>query len=162
MRNHASVTLRPVRPDDVGALREFLQGLSMETRYRRFHQAVHSLTDAQWRYLTRIDGHDHVALVACIGPRIVAVARFIRDRERHDVAVVAIVVHDELHRCGVGRRLGEALLDVARAKGIRTFRAFVSGQNVAVRRLIAAAGLDVVTRGDMLEASLPDLAASAE
>jgi hypothetical protein len=54
------------------------------------------------------------------------------------------------------------LLDVARAKGIRTFRAFVSGQNVAVRRLIAAAGLDVVTRGDMLEASLPDLAASAE
>jgi GNAT superfamily N-acetyltransferase len=150
-----SILIRPIRPDDAPRLRAFLGELSLETRYLRFQQVVSDFTAEQWRYLTCVDGRDHVALVACSGRKIVGVSRYIRDRERGDVAEVAFVVSDELQRRGLGRRLRDRLVDVARSNGIRSFEAFVTPQNVCIRRLLSGGGLALVASGpDTLEASL--------
>lgn len=152
-----SILIRPIRPDDTPRLRALLGELSQETRYLRFNQLVSDFTAEQWRYLTCVDGRDHVALVACSGRRIVGVCRYIRDRERGDVAEVAFVVSDELQRRGLGRRLRDRLVSVARSNGIRSFEAFVTPQNVRIRRLLAGGGLALVATGtDLLEASLVD------
>lgn len=157
------ITLRPIRPDDVEGLRAFLRGLSQETRYQRFRQLVTDFTPAQWRYLTRVDGHDHVALVACHGRRIVGVCRYIRDSERHDVAEVAFVVSDALQRRGLGRRLRDELVLEARANGIRAFEAFVTPQNLRIRRLLAGGGLALESVGiDLVRASLVACDSAAE
>jgi GNAT superfamily N-acetyltransferase len=157
------IRIRPIRPDDQQRLRAFLKSLSSETRYMRFHQVVNDFTPAQWRYLTCVDGRDHVALVACVDRRIVGVSRYIRDRERPDVAEVAFVVSDELQRQGLGRRLRDRLVTVARANGIRSFEAFVTAHNFRIRRLLSGGGLTLVsTASDLLEASLVDCDSAAE
>jgi RimJ/RimL family protein N-acetyltransferase len=159
----ASIVIRPIRSDDVGRLRTFLRGLSAETRYMRFHQLVTDFTDAQWRYLTCVDGRDHAALVAVSDRKIVGVSRYIRDRERPDVAEVAFVVSDELQRRGVGRRLRDRLVVIARANGIRSFEAFVKPNNFRIRRLLSGGGLALVSRSsDMLEATFDDCDSAAE
>ena len=157
------IVIRSIRPDDTVRLRALLRELSAETRYMRFHQVVSDLTPAQWRYLTDVDGRDHVALVACVGRRIVGVCRYIRDRKRPDVAEVAFVVSDNLQRRGLGRRLRDRLVAVARSNGIRSFEAFVTPQNVRIRRLLSGGGLAVVATGPgVLEASLVDCDSAAE
>jgi RimJ/RimL family protein N-acetyltransferase len=143
-RHRLRLTIRAIRPDDAGALREGLRRLSPRTRYQRFHAAISHLTPEQWVYLTDVDGHDHVALVACLARRteyaekgaIVGVARFIRDRDEPTVAEVAFVVYDDLQGHGVGSALRDALIAEARARGVRTFRAHVLPDNGAMRRLL--------------------------
>ena len=157
------IRIRPIRPDDVQRLRAFLKGLSVETRYMRFQQVVTDFTPAQWRYLTCVDGRDHAALVACEGRRIVGVSRYIRDRSRPDVAEVAFVVSDEHQRRGLGRRLRDRLVTVARSNGIRSFEAFVTAHNFRIRRLLSGGGLTLVsTASDLLEATFVGCDSAAE
>ena len=67
LRDGTSVTLRPVRRTDIAALRSFVQGMSPESRYLRFHASVTDLSEAQWQYLVSADGRNHVAVVAWCG-----------------------------------------------------------------------------------------------
>ena len=158
-----SIHIRPIRPDDTVRLKALLGELSPETRYMRFHQIVHDFTPEQWRYLTCVDGRDHVALVACAGDRIVGVSRYIRDRERPDVAEVAFVVSDRFQRRGVGRTLRDRLVAVARDNGIRSFVAVVKPQNTRIRKLMSGGGLTLLSaRFDLLEASLVGCESAAE
>lgn len=142
-------SLRPIRADDVAELRDGLQRLSPETRIKRFHSPVTHLNDAQWDYLTNVDGIDHVAYVACLDAdfedavtgAIIGVGRFIRDRKEPTVAEVAFVVHDRCQRRGVGRALRDAIRDAAVEHGIEFFRAYVQTSNMGIRRLLETPSL---------------------
>lgn len=139
------VTLRAIKPEDAAALHAAFHRLSAESRYHRFFGMVNDLPPGMLRYLTEVDGHDHVALVA-VTPgadgfeRIVGVARCVRDDERRDVAEAAFTVADEVQRKGLGLRLFQALSTAARAEGVRTFRLEVKRENIAMRKLVADVG----------------------
>lgn len=141
--------LRPIDPDDIAELKDGLQRLSPETRTKRFHFPVSQLSNDQWRYLTHVDGIDHVAYVACLEEdfedavrgSIVGVARFIRDTTDPRVAEVAFVVHDRVQRRGIGRALRDALCSAARDRGIEILRAHVQSSNYGVRRLLETPSL---------------------
>jgi acetyltransferase len=79
-----------------------------------------------------------VAVEADHPTHIAAVARFVRDRERPDTAEFAILVGDAYQRQGLGRRLAAALVEEARARGIRRFTATAASDNTAAHRLIAS------------------------
>ena len=64
LRDGSRVLLRPVEPTDKALLVEGFARLSPESRYRRFLVAVPELSDAQLRYFTEVDHHDHEALAA--------------------------------------------------------------------------------------------------
>ena len=131
--------MRPIRPQDKALLASGHAHLSPETIRRRYLSAKPRLTQADLRYLTEVDGQDHVALVATTtaGPQeIVAVGRFVRDRAQPDVAEFAIVVADAYQRRGLGTQLARRLAEEARTRGIRRFRAVTLADNVAVRRLV--------------------------
>lgn len=138
------VDLRPIRPDDLPELRAGFRRLSPDTRFQRFHAAVEDLSPAQWTYLTHVDGHDHVAFVACVREpfgdlppgAIVGVARFIRSTEDPTSAEIAFVVWDDVQGRGVGAALRDALVREARAHGVTTFYAHVLPGNCAIRRLL--------------------------
>lgn len=139
-----AIHLRPIDPTDVAELKAGLLRLSPETRVKRFHTSVSQLSDQQWRYLTDVDGRDHVAYVACLdedvpGARrgaIIGVGRFIRDPKEPNVAEVAFVVHDPCQRRGVGRALRDRIRREALARGIDFFRAHVLPSNLGIRRLL--------------------------
>ena len=148
LRDGTRVTLRQVRRTDATALRAFLQKLSPESRYLRFHAHVSELSEAQWKYLVSADGQDHVAVLAWIGRRVVGVGRFIRLEQFPDKAEVAFVVADALQRRGLGSLLRDELLAAAGRSGIRSFRAEVMDENRGMRRLLQTPALRMVSDVD--------------
>lgn len=132
-------------PDDAPVLAAAFARLSAESRRLRFLSSKPSLTQAELRYLTTVDGHDHEALGA-IDPatrRGVAVARFVRDEHDPTRAEAAITVTDEWQRRGVGKLLLERLSDRARAEGISHFTALVSTDNRGMQALVHHLGQPV-------------------
>ena len=135
------VVVRPIGPDDKWRLQEGLRRLSLETVRRRFLAARPRFTSSELRYLTEVDGHNHIALVAMdpVTFRLVAVARAVRSTEDPECAEWAIVVGDAWQRSGLGTQLMQDLVEAATAVGIHRFSALIDGENVAVRRLLAHA-----------------------
>ena len=108
-------------------------------------------SSSELRYLTEIDGFDHVAIVAVSAedPDVFyGVARFVRLTEDPETAEAAIVVADVLKGQGLGRELGRRLADEARDRGVRRFTASLLSDNVAARRLFAAISERLDSRRD--------------
>src|SRR5215210_7840477 len=140
LRDGSPVTIRPIEPDDRQALAEGFERLSPESRYRRFFAPVTSLRERDLDYLTRVDHHDHEALVA-FDPgtsRGVGVARYVRTAG--EVAEPAIVVADDWQGRGVARALLDALADRAREEGIRRFDAPILATNQEAVRVFQRLG----------------------
>jgi acetyltransferase len=135
----ARVLIRPIEPGDKEKLVNGLRQLSEESIRKRFLAAKPRFTAAELRYLTEVDGHNHIALVAVLERHpdvLVAVARCVRLPDRPDTAEMAIVVGDPWQMQGLGRELATRLADAARAAGIRRFAATMLGDNEAARRLM--------------------------
>ena len=125
-----SVVLRDIRPQDKPALTSFHARLSEDTRYRRYHSAKGDLTSRDLRYLTGIDGHHHVALVAhpdCRPDHLLGVARAVADPAAPSEAEIAIVVADDVHGQGVGAELIEGVIARAAREGAGRIVAQVQG-----------------------------------
>jgi RimJ/RimL family protein N-acetyltransferase len=140
-RDGTRIAFRHIRPDDKGRLAEALGRLSPQSRHRRFLMPKPRFSSAELRYLTEIDGFDHVAVVAVLAddPDVfVGVGRFVRLREDPETAEVAVVVGDALQGQGLGRALGRRLADEALENGVRRFTATLLGENVAAHRLLAS------------------------
>jgi RimJ/RimL family protein N-acetyltransferase len=137
----APVLIRPIRADDKRMLTDGLRRLSDESVHRRFLTPKRSFSRAELRYLTEVDGRDHVALVvespAQPVRRLIAVGRFVRLADDPDAAEVAITVGDDWQGRGLGSILGEHLAHSARNRGIRRFTATMAAHNVPAHRLMA-------------------------
>jgi len=132
------VTIRPIRPEDKALLKWGLDHLSEATIQKRFLSPKPRFTAGELRYLTEVDGHDHVALVA-IDPDgdLVAVGRWVRLAGDPATAEIAIVVADPLHGQGLGTKLGYELVEEAVRHGITRFTATTAGDNRAAHALLA-------------------------
>jgi RimJ/RimL family protein N-acetyltransferase len=133
------VLIRPIAADDKAKLARGLRQLSEESIRKRFLAAKPRFTSAELRYLTEVDGRNHIALVAVLEDdpdQLVAVARCVRLPDRVATAEMAIVVGDPWQNQGLGRAMATALADAARAVGIRRFAATMLGDNEPARRLM--------------------------
>jgi GNAT superfamily N-acetyltransferase len=137
----APVLIRPIRADDKRLLSEGLERLSEESVQRRFLTPKRTFSRTELRYLTEVNGVDHVALVAedptdpALG--LIAVGRFVRLAEDPDAAEVAIVVADNWQGRALGSLLGGHLAHAARNRGIKLFTATMAAHNVPAHRLMA-------------------------
>jgi RimJ/RimL family protein N-acetyltransferase len=136
LRDGTRLQLRPIRTEDKERLRRGLEWLSPRTRQLGFHTQLQAVTDAQLRYVTEIDHHDHVAWLAVDpeAPEVpaVALARYIRLDGAPDVAEAAITVVDAYQDRGLGTVLLGLLAGVAVSNGIRAFRNYVLAENEPV------------------------------
>jgi RimJ/RimL family protein N-acetyltransferase len=134
------IFIRPIRPDDKALLSSALARLSKQSVQQRFLSPKRRFTKAELRYLTEVDGWDHVALVAesaiSFNRRLIGVVRYVRLPEDHEAAEVAFVVADDFHRRGVGTVLAEELARRAKMRGIKRFTATMASDNVAAHRLM--------------------------
>jgi len=139
LKDGSSVTLRPIAASDKHALATYLELLSPETVRRRFLGPKQRFTSGELRYLTEVDGHDHVALVATpvdAPDTVVAVGRWIRLPKKPATAEFAIVVGDDLQGLGLGSLLADELAATAKAEGISRFTASTLADNVAIVRVM--------------------------
>jgi RimJ/RimL family protein N-acetyltransferase len=137
----ALILVRSIRPDDKRMLEDGLRHLSDESVQRRFLTPKRKFSRAELRYLTEVDGRDHVALVAEApgdpARRLIAVARFVRLTDEPSTAEAAIVVADDWQGRGVGTKMTKLLAQAACAAGITRFTATMSSDNVPAQRLMA-------------------------
>lgn len=139
LRDGRQVILRHIEPDDKARLAAAHARLSEDTVRKRFLASKPRLSTRDLRYLTEVDGHDHIAIVAMAADDpdcIVAVARCIRAVDDPRVAEWAIVVGDELQGVGLGDVLSRALAREAAKAGIRSFTATTFGENQPIQRLM--------------------------
>jgi acetyltransferase len=116
------ITLRPLRPEDADIEHDFVSGLSRETRQNRLLGGARAITREYIEDLTRIDYRTDMALAAThmVGGKetLIGVARYVREKQG-DAAEFAIVLADAWQGRGIGRRLMEKLIEVARGRGVR-------------------------------------------
>jgi RimJ/RimL family protein N-acetyltransferase len=136
------INLRPIEAGDKTRLSLALGRLGQETIRRRFLAAKPRFSSAELRYLTEVDGHNHLALVALPAEdpgTIVAVARCVRLADTTpETAEFAVVVGDAFQGRGLGTMLARELAAAAWAAGIRRFAATMLSDNEAVLRLMRA------------------------
>jgi acetyltransferase len=132
LRDATVLHVRPIRPEDAELERDFVNGLSEQTKYFRFFYRLHELTPSMLERFTQVDYDRELALVALDhanpAPKFVGVARFIANPDRES-AEFAVVVADAWQNRGVGRVLMQRLIAAAKARGIERLEGVVLKQN---------------------------------
>ena len=129
------VTIRAIHPEDKNRLQIGFHRLSPTSVKYRFLGLKKELSVEELIYLTEIDYDVHVALVVTVHKNgeelIVGVGRFIEVEpgERGPTAEIGLAVVDEFHRRGIGGLLFEIMKELAGAKGIARFEAWVLSDN---------------------------------
>ena len=145
----STVFVRPISPEDKPLLAEGLRQISPETAFRRFLTPKVSFSAAELRYLTEVDQHDHIALVALQDDRLVAVARAVRTDDH--TADLAIVVGDPWQGLGLGRQLVALVAERARVEGVTHIAGTMLAGNTRALKLMRGFGTqvdrDVISHG---------------
>lgn len=127
---------------------EAFQELSPESRHLRFFTPVRELPAAVKERLSDVDGVVNAAVLAFDAARCqpdhpegkaIGVARWMASPAGVEPAgppELSVTVIDEYQGMGVGKRLMDALLALARQRGLRRIYADVLRENVAMRALI--------------------------
>ena len=153
LRRGGTVHLRPIRPDDVPRLQAFHGRLSRDSIVMRFFSPLPVLTDERAAYFTTVDYDRRMAIVATEGTgpdeQIVGVGRYDRidDEWAPDTrAELALIVEDRVQHHGIGSVLFWALVDVARARGLKSLIAEVLAENRRMLNLLRTSGLRMTAR----------------
>ncbi len=130
--------IRPLAPTDEEMMREAFYDFSEDTVYHRFFETMRSMPHGRLLEYMNIDYASDMALVAVArrgdGEMIVAVARYAMDMATNS-AELALVVRDAWQHKGLGTRLFQELIRVARDRGIMKFTAEVMADNAPMLHL---------------------------
>lgn len=146
-----SVTIRPLQPSDLEIERRFVTGLSERTRYNRLLGGARKITDEYIRSLIEVDGVREVALAAVTmlddAEVIMGVARYVREAEGGGCEF-AVVIADAWQGRGIGRRMLEKLIAVARSRGLTELYGEVLSTNRPMLELARRLGFRVARHPD--------------
>lgn len=162
LRDGTPAIIRPIQPGDKARLQQGLHRLSPRSRYLRFHTGVSTLTGEQLRYLTEVDGRDHVAWVA-LNPDApdepgMGVGRYVRLPDEPEVAEAAVTVADHYQGRGLGTLLLALVARSAVENGIATLRHYVLAENQSMLGILADLPATRVPEGggvDRVDVALP-------
>jgi len=149
--------IRPIHPDDAEMLQALVRGLSQESRYFRFASALHELPQRMLARFTLIDYDREMAMVAVIEDhtvaangspvateRIIGVSRYVANPDGTSCEF-SLLVADEMKGHGLGARLMQAIMDVARSKGLTEIMGLVLANNSAMLRLMTRLGFHITS-----------------
>jgi acetyltransferase len=167
-RQNDALLLRPIRPEDEPALREFVRRLTPEDIRLRFFSHLRELDHRMAAGLTQIDYERQMALLAVRGtvpePEIWGVVRINADADGA-TAEYAIAVRSDLKGKGLGRLLMEEIIAYAERRGIGEIWGEVLAENRAMLGLIRKLGFSVAPDFDepgVMKVRRPLSAASVE
>lgn len=149
------LVIRPLRADEAEQELHFLESLSRQTRYERTFSHRGMLAPGELDKLVHFDVHREVALVAAVpgeGQDAFAAVARLKKSAGGDQFEFAIVVSDAWQRRGIGTRLLDKLLEVARRAGIPRIVGYTFATNEAMKGLARKAGFKV--RSDPEDASM--------
>jgi acetyltransferase len=118
LRDGSTLDVRPIRPEDAEFERAFVEKLSPQSRFLRFHSHLMGLQPQALARFTQLDYDRELALVALApdGDGFVGVARYAPNADG-TTAEFALAIADAWQGRGLGRALLERLCECARAAG---------------------------------------------
>ncbi|HEX9852952.1 MAG TPA: GNAT family N-acetyltransferase [Woeseiaceae bacterium] len=145
------VQVRPINRDDVEREREFVEGLSPETKHYRFLGGIGHLSESQLLSFCDIDLQHEMAFVALVkgktGDKQVGVARYVAD-PKNQQAEIAITVADPYAGKGLDRILLDHLMNYARNFGMTRLFSVELAENAGMKKLMRQSGFRSVRDPD--------------
>jgi acetyltransferase len=148
-------TVRPIHPDDAKMLQDLVRGMSHESRYFRFVSSFQELPATMLSRFTLIDYDREMALVAVHRvsstdadgevqetERIIGVSRYITNPDSTSCEF-SLVVADDFKGQGLGSRLMQSIMDVAREKGLTEIDGLVLANNPNMLKLMRSLGFSI-------------------
>lgn len=139
MSDGRCVYFRAATPDDVALIAEAISTASHRTLLHRFFIPLRGVAPEELRRLLSINPAREFCLIGEMEQgtqkRIVCGARYVH-LEDPAKAEIALTVHDDFHRRGLGRWMLEKLCEIARDDGIQTFVFHVMATNEPMLQLI--------------------------
>ena len=155
LRGGGEYTVRAIHPDDASMLQRLVQELSPESRYARFVSSIRELPPTMLSRFTLIDYDREMALVAVVKQRsvaddgsvveterVVGVSRYVTNPDQTSCEF-ALVVADDFNGKGLGSRLMQSIMDVAREKGLGEIDGLVLANNAGMLKLMKSLGFVV-------------------
>ncbi|MBV2090360.1 MAG: bifunctional acetate--CoA ligase family protein/GNAT family N-acetyltransferase [Candidatus Thiodiazotropha sp. (ex Ctena orbiculata)] len=130
--NGINIVIRPIRPEDADLEQNFTRQLSNEAKYFRFMSSIQELTPEMLTRFTQIDYHNEMALIAVTEDEHheveLGVARYVINPDKRSCEF-ALVVADEWQRQGIGHKLMNHLMEIARDRGLERMEGEVLSNN---------------------------------
>lgn len=149
--NGVSVSVRPIRHEDMQMQADFVRHLSTETRYQRFMVTLRELPEAKLKYMTDVDQDRHVALAATVDRNgqevLVGMVRYIVDPAGSGCEF-AIDVDDAWQGSGLAGILMNLLMDIARSRGLATMEGVVLRTNTQMLQFARQLGFTQLSNPD--------------
>jgi acetyltransferase len=146
MKDGTTVFIRPIKPEDEPMLREFIHSLSRKSLYFRFFGFLRLLPHRMLARLTQLDYDRDMALIALLESegkeKIIGVGRLMHLADGL-TREFAIVVGDAWQGKGLGSRLMELCIAVAREQGVRTIWAKTLAENETMLSLARKFGFTI-------------------
>jgi acetyltransferase len=157
LKDGTEVTLRPIRPEDEPKELEFIRGLSTQTSRFRFFQIIKDLPHEALVRFCNIDYDREMAFIAekRDGDRRteIGVSRLILEPNKTR-GEFAVVVADEFQGKGLGIKLVDMLIDVAREKSVEAIYGIVMSENVKMISLCEKLGFSARREQDSVVVEL--------
>ncbi|MCW4009756.1 MAG: bifunctional acetate--CoA ligase family protein/GNAT family N-acetyltransferase [Candidatus Bathyarchaeota archaeon] len=138
LKNGVEVLLRPVKPEDEGRFNELFQSLSPQTVHFRFFQIIQELSHETLTRYCNLDYDREVALVAELqdggDSKIIGVVRVILESDG-ETGEFALLVGDKWQRLGLGSKLMDSLIDVAKDLHLKRIFSYVLSNNYKMLQL---------------------------
>ncbi len=146
LKNGQEVLLRPIKPEDEPMWLEWFQSLSEETiRYRFFQMLKDTPHEVRVRYCN-VDYDREIAMVAEMvenGKRkILGVSRLSIESDEKS-GEMAFIVSDYWQGLGLGTKMVDYTLDLAKEKGIENVYAIMLPDNYRALSLVKKMGFDI-------------------
>jgi acetyltransferase len=143
------VLLRPIRPEDEPMISELLATVSKKTLHDRFLGEVFEFDHSRLVRFTNIDYDREIAIVAELThgkkKRIIGVGRLTGEADRGG-GEFAVLVHDEFQGRGLGFKLIDVIIGIARDKGFEQIKGYISADNRRMITLVHELGFTDVCR----------------
>ncbi|MBP4042083.1 bifunctional acetate--CoA ligase family protein/GNAT family N-acetyltransferase [Aeromonas sp. SrichE-2G] len=161
LKDKSHVLLRPIRPEDEPAHKQFVLKVSDEDRYKRFFADVGELGHEELARMTQIDYDREMAFVAVgqdgeLEDQILGVVRAISTPDLSD-AEFAILVRSDLKGLGLGKLMMEKIVRYARERGIGQLSGMTMPSNRGMINLAKRLGfkIDIQLEDGVVNMELP-------
>ncbi|MCE9935021.1 bifunctional acetate--CoA ligase family protein/GNAT family N-acetyltransferase [Aeromonas salmonicida] len=161
LKDQSHVLLRPIRPEDEPAHKQFVLRVSDEDRYKRFFADVGELGHEELARMTQIDYDREMAFVAvgqdgAFSQQILGVVRAISNPDQSD-AEFAILVRSDLKGLGLGKLMMEKIVRYARERGIGQLSGMTMPSNRGMINLAKRLGfkIDIQLEDGVVNMELP-------
>ncbi len=140
------VRFRHIKPSDEEGMRSLFYRFSDQSVYYRYFSPIKTMPHAKMQQYVNVDCNHVISIVALVGPpeeeRIIAEARFVKDKKR-PYGDVAFIVDEDYQGLGIATFLYRMLIRVAKERGLKGFTADVLASNKSMMKVFEKGGLPV-------------------